>query len=226
MTWTSGVTLTEQKWNTIRKLGGLPENARPDMEYLLSWYRVFASNTEEIDQPDVIRERLDRVKRAADKLQSELAKITGYDLVVALLPPDDPVRQTQLADLTERFASAPDEKKVALAISLGRAGADLPNMGTLKLLDQKKDEVAAISAWFASASDRLLRGKSGPHKQKEDMRWFIGKLDELLYRHTKQRLHATDDGPDIHFAEACARIVHPTGVRSSVEKAIADLRRT
>jgi hypothetical protein len=211
------VNLSEQQWIAIRNASGLPDEARPRIEQLLTYYRAFQDVSARQPRAGQTRSELLQIAKRAEKLITAIVS----EIPAALHRPQ--VKADILAALmlpTSRTSGHGDEGAPGTSTA-GIGFGDPATRHALELLYGRVLTVEQLRTWFENAARSLPKETKGARRAAENHQWLVRQLDAILTEYTDRRISRSYKDSDLQlFLELCFAVVAPNVGPGSIKKAV------
>jgi hypothetical protein len=211
------VNLSQQQWNAIRKVGGLPDQARQKIEQVLTNYRTFQDLSARQPRAGQTRSELLQIAKLAKKLTTAIiGEIPG-----ALRRPQ--VKADVLAALMLPTSRPPGsgDKGVPRTSAAIIGSHDPARRHPLELLYGRVLAVEQLQTWFETAARSLPKETKGAHRAAENHQWLVRQLDAILTEYTDRRVSRSYKDDDLRrYLELCFAAADPSVGSGSITKAV------
>jgi hypothetical protein len=191
-------TLTDEEWQKIANLSGLPAKVRPKIVEVIDVYRSHQANFDIRNKPSSVRRELDELRKSAESLAISLATaLNDVDLWSAVARPRPSSNEwpprTGLVD-----------PKVAVQRITG----------TLYELQRLRD-------WLILARAAVPHSKRGSKRQSAPASAAVFMLDEILFKFKKRNLERSNKRNETsEYVKAVLLIADPGIGKGTIDQAI------
>jgi hypothetical protein len=195
--------ISDAQWDRIRKISGLPPEARSEIGRAIAWYR--AGKTAFSRTPAATKEKLEQARKTAEKLRLILEKFVD--------------------------ASGLVDMPVHLALAGARTGwpgdvASDPLEATPHLLLGFQGHLRRTERWFEDGQKQIARGSSGAKLSATLIHGLVSDLDETLKQYAQKTISLSYKDGSIDYITAVCRLADPDigggSIKEAMEKRISD----